>query len=134
MSHTDGHEQEVLAPLMSRTRRHDDTLVMITSDGMGQTDSRELRHKLLGTWLAIVEENGKLPGAICFYTDGVRLVCEGSPVLDRLRNLESQGVRLIVCKTCLDTFGLADEVAVGIVGGMGDIQAAQWMAEKVVTL
>lgn len=110
------------------------TLVMITGDGMGRSDSRELRHKLIDTWLSIVGENGKLPGAICFYTDGVRLVCEGSPVLDRLRTLESRGVHLIICKTCLEAYGLTDKVAVGIIGGMGDIIAAQWTADKVLTL
>ncbi len=119
---------------MTEETQRSNTLVMITADGMGRTDSAELRHKLITTWLTIVEENGKLPGAICFYTDGVRLVCEGSPVLERLRALESQGVHLIICKTCLEAFGLTDRVAVGIIGGMGDIVAAQWAATKVVTL
>ena len=64
----------------------------------------------------------------------MRLVCEGSPVLDRLRALEAKGVHLIICKTCLDMMGLADKVAVGVVGGMGDIVAAQWTADKVVSL
>lgn len=119
---------------MSQANRQENTLIMITGDGMGRSESRELRHKLIGTWLALVEENGKLPGAICFYTDGVRLVCEGSPVLDRLRSLESRGVHLIVCKTCLEAYDLADKLAVGVVGGMGDIFAAQWTADKVLTL
>jgi hypothetical protein len=41
---------------------------------------------------------------------------------------------LIVCKTCLEYFGLLEKVRVGIVGGMGDIIAAQWLADKVVTI
>lgn len=108
--------------------------VIVNGDGMGHTESNELRHLLLEKWLILVEENGQLPGAICFYANGVRMVCAGSPVLERLRSLESKGVHLIVCKTCLDTLGVADEMAVGIVGGMGDIIAAQWTAEKVLTL
>lgn len=107
--------------------------VMITRDGMGSADP-ELQHKLMKTWLNVVDANGKPPGALCFYTDGVKLVVEGSPVLEELRKLEGEGSRLIVCKTCLDHFGLADRVAVGVVGGMGDIVAAQWAAERVVTL
>jgi sulfur relay (sulfurtransferase) complex TusBCD TusD component (DsrE family) len=108
--------------------------VMITGDGMGRSESDELRRGLVGTWLTLVRQNGKLPGAICFYTDGVRLVCDGSPVLEQLAALEASGVHLIVCKTCLDAYGLADQVAVGVVGGMGDIVAAQWTADKVLTL
>jgi sulfur relay (sulfurtransferase) complex TusBCD TusD component (DsrE family) len=109
-------------------------LVMVTGDGMGQSDSRELRHGLFGKWLALVRENGRLPGAICFYTDGVRLVCNDSPFVEQLRALQEAGVHLVICKTCLDTYGLTDQVAVGVVGGMGDIIAAQWKAEKIVTL
>ena len=62
------------------------------------------------------------------------MAVEGSPVLDLLRTLEAKGVRLILCSTCLQYFGLTDKVAVGIVGGMGDILLAQWMASKVITL
>jgi sulfur relay (sulfurtransferase) complex TusBCD TusD component (DsrE family) len=107
--------------------------VMITRSGMGSADA-ELEHKLMRTWLKVIAENGQLPGALCFYTDGVKLAVEGSPVLEELRRLEAAGVHLILCKTCLDHFGLADQVAVGIVGGMGDIVAAQLDAAKVITL
>ena len=109
------------------------TLVMITRDGMGQAEP-ELGHKLMRTWLTLVKENGMLPGALCFYTRGVHLVAEGSPVLDLLQAFEEEGVRLIVCSTCLDYYELKDKVRVGIVGGMTDILAAQWKAEKVITL
>jgi intracellular sulfur oxidation DsrE/DsrF family protein len=68
------------------------------------------------------------------HADGVKLVCEGSPVIERLRLLESKGVRLIVCSTCLNYFHLAEKVQVGIVGGMGDILEAQANAEKAITL
>lgn len=110
-----------------------DALLMVTHDGMGHAGP-ELGRKLLAKYLELLEENGTLPGAIAFYTEGVRLVCEGSSVLDRLRSLEAKGVRLLSCKTCLDAFGLTDRVRAGVVGGMGDIQAAQVMASKVVTL
>ncbi len=113
--------------------KSDSTAVLVTRDGMGSADET-LQNKLFSTWLKLVLENDSLPGAVCFYTEGVRLVVEGSPVLAELRELESRGVHLIICKTCLDHFGLGDKVRVGLVGGMGDIVAAQWTAEKVVTL
>ena len=110
-----------------------DTLVTITRAGMGHADP-DLQVKLLDVWLKLTLENGTLPGAIACYTDGVRMACEGSPVIDDLKALESQGVHVILCKTCLDSFGLANDVAVGVVGGMGDILAAQVKATKVVAL
>jgi intracellular sulfur oxidation DsrE/DsrF family protein len=71
---------------------------------------------------------------IAFYTEGVRLVVEGSPVLDQLKDLESKGVRLVICSTCLNYFGLTEKVKVGIVGSMADILEGQLRAEKVITL
>jgi hypothetical protein len=39
-----------------------------------------------------------------------------------------------LCSTCLNYFNLADQVQVGIVGGMTDILEAQRRAEKVISL
>lgn len=109
------------------------TVIMLNNDGMG-TGDRELRHRLIRTYLTLLQENNQLPAAICFYTDGVRLATAGSPVLDLLQFIESKGTRLILCSTCLNHLGLADQVQVGIVGGMGDILEAQMRADKVITL
>ena len=109
------------------------TLIQVTRDGMGQAEG-PLRKKLIRTYFRLLDENGILPGAICFYADGVKLVIEGSHVLDVLASLESRGVHLIICNTCLEYFGLSEQVRVGIVGGMTDIISAQWKADKVVTL
>ena len=42
------------------------------------------RRKFLG----LIDDARMLPDAICFYADGVKLVCEGSPVLAELDALE----------------------------------------------
>ncbi|HEY4691832.1 MAG TPA: DsrE family protein, partial [Bellilinea sp.] len=64
----------------------------------------------------------------------VKLAVAGSPVLETLMSLEAKGVHLILCSTCLNYFNLADQVQVGIVGGMPDIIEAQRKAAKVITL
>lgn len=110
-----------------------DTIIQITNNGMGKADET-LQQKLVGKYLELIQLNDSLPNAICFYTDGVKLVVEGSPVLEQLKSLEEKGVRLIVCSTCLEYFNLIDKVKVGIVGGMTDIIEAQVKAEKVITL
>jgi intracellular sulfur oxidation DsrE/DsrF family protein len=109
------------------------TVVLITNNGLGKSDEK-LQHMLAQTYFRLIHEHDLLPAAICFYTEGVRLVVEGSPVLDTLAALEAKGVRLIVCSTCLNYLGLNDMLRVGIVGGMTDILEAQWKAEKVITL
>jgi hypothetical protein len=109
------------------------TVILITRDGMGSADA-DLQHKLLNTYLGLLLENGSLPEALCFYTDGVKLVVEGSPLLERLALIEQKGVRLIACSTCLSYFGWTEKVRVGIIGGMPDIIEAQRKAGKVITL
>ena len=89
---------------------------------------------VMDTYLRLLMENDTLPRAICFYTDGVKLVIEGSPLLERLSQIEQKGVRLIICSTCLDFFKITDKVRVGVVGGMPDIIEAQVSAKKVITL
>lgn len=110
-----------------------DTVILVTNNGMGNADEK-LRELLFNKYVELLAQNENLPVALCFYTEGVKLVCEGSPVLDQLRVLESKGVRLIICSTCLNYFELTGKVQVGIVGGMGDILEAQWKAEKVITI
>jgi sulfur relay (sulfurtransferase) complex TusBCD TusD component (DsrE family) len=105
-----------------------------TSYGMGQTENTELKLKLTKKFLTLIAEADPLPAQICFYTDGVKLCVSGSPVLDELHVLANKGVELVLCSTCLETLGLSDQVAVGIVGGMGDIITALTNADNVVTL
>ena len=75
-----------------------------------------------------------LLGAICFYTEGVKLVVEGSPVLEQLQSLADRGVALLICQTCLNYYGLLEKVQVGTIGGMPAIVAAPWAATKVITI
>ncbi len=110
-----------------------DTVILITRYGMGHADEK-LQLTLIGKYLELLTQLPALPSAICFYTEGVKLVCEGSPVLEPLRRLETLGVQLVICSTCLDYFQLSGKVRVGIVGGMGDILEAQANAAKVITL
>jgi intracellular sulfur oxidation DsrE/DsrF family protein len=109
-------------------------VVVFKTDGMGITDQQPLKEKLAKTFLTLTNQMDLLPEVICFYTDGVKLACEGSPVLNELATLEESGVRLILCQTCLNEFGLGDQVRVGIVGGMGDIITALWQADKVIMI
>jgi hypothetical protein len=110
-----------------------ETVLLVTRNGMGEAEPA-LQQKLITTYLKLLDENNLLPAAICFYANGVRLVVDGSPVIDSLKSLEAKGVRLVLCSTCLGYYNLADQVQVGIVGGMTDILEAQRRADKVITL
>ena len=109
-----------------------DTLILCARFGMGDAPA-ELQEKLAATFFTLVNQAAP-PGVVAFYGEGVKLTCEGSPVLDQLRALSEKGAWLVVCQTCLDFFGLRDKVRVGIVGGMGDIIAAMSGADKVISI
>lgn len=109
------------------------TVIMVNNNGMGKA-SEKLQQTLFAKYIELIGQNGELPAAFRFHTDGVKLVCEGSPALEKFHEMEMQGVRLIDCPTHLNYFNLHDKVQTGIVDGMGDIIEAQVKAEKVITL
>ena len=110
-----------------------DFVLLLTRQGMGN-GPQDLQLQLLGKYLQILLENGELPAAICFYTDGVKLVTEDSTLVDIFHSLEQKGVRLIACSTCLSYFGLMGSLKAGIAGSMADIVDAQLKAQKVISL
>lgn len=113
--------------------KSEQVVVVFNNNGMGQAEPA-LGQKLAATFLNMLDLDDRLPATICFYAEGVKLAVTGSPVLEELASLQAKGVALIVCTTCLNHFGLVDELKVGTAGGMKDIVAAQWSADKVITL
>ncbi len=72
-----------------------DTVIVFTRNGMGEAPS-ELQGNLVVKFLTLLHENQQLPGKIVFYTDGVKLICRGSPAVDILKKIEAQGVELVI--------------------------------------
>ena len=111
----------------------DNTILVFTRNGLGEAPA-DLQQKLAAKFLQLNLDANTLPAKILFYTDGVKLACEGSPVINELKALKDRGVELVLCSTCLDYFGLRDKVQVGIVGGMPDIIEALGQAGKFISL
>lgn len=110
-----------------------DVTILITRAQMGQAEPA-LGEKLVASYLSLLELEDRLPARICFYAEGVRLVCEGSHVLEELLSLAGLGVELIACGTCLNHYGLTKSLRVGREGNMREIIAAQFEAAKVITI
>jgi sulfur relay (sulfurtransferase) complex TusBCD TusD component (DsrE family) len=109
------------------------TIFVVSRNGLGQAPE-DLQQILAVNFFGLSADSDLSPETVLFYADGVKLACEGSVVVESLRALEKKGTRLILCRTCLDYFGLIDKVAVGTVGKMTDIVAALEEATKVVTV
>jgi len=109
------------------------TVFLFTRNGMGDAPE-SLQQTLAVKFLSLAAQAEEKPAQVVFYAEGVKLVCEGSLVLEWLRILEAAGVELIICSTCLEYFGLTDKVRAGKIGGMPGILAALQEAEKVISL
>jgi selenium metabolism protein YedF len=85
---------------------------LIQGEGLGN-GNEQLGSMLMSNFLRLLGESEDKPQSIVFWNTGVRLACEGSSVLERLKNLEEQGVELLACTTCLEYFELTERLAVG---------------------
>ena len=94
-----------------------DTVVVIASDNMGE-GAEELGKTLLKAFVFALTQQDKLPKTVLFYNGGASLTCEGSPMLEDLKTLESEGVEIMTCGTCLNYYGLTEKLAVGSVTNM----------------
>ena len=84
---------------------------------MGQ-GSEELGRQLMKGFLYALTELDELPETILFYNGGAKLTTEGSDSLEDLKLLETQGVEILTCGTCLNHYGIGEKLAVGAVTNM----------------
>ncbi|HSR30689.1 MAG TPA: sulfurtransferase-like selenium metabolism protein YedF [Anaerolineae bacterium] len=108
-------------------------VLVVSSDIMGRGEA-ELGSILVRGFFHTLGEVEPLPQTIIFFNTGVKLACEGSQILDDLCALESEGIEMLVCGTCLGYLELKGDLAVGQVSNMYDIAETMLRAGKVVNL
>jgi selenium metabolism protein YedF len=87
-------------------------MFLIQSEGLGRGDD-QLGLMLMANFLRLLGNSQEKPASLVFWNAGVKLTCEGSPVLAHLKKLEEQGVEILACTTCLEYFDLVDKLKVG---------------------
>jgi selenium metabolism protein YedF len=105
----------VRAPVQSPSNN---PYVILFRNNMMGNGPEELGTILIKAFINTIKEISPLPGAIVFYTNGVLLTIEGSPVLEPLQELERMGIKLLVCGTCADYFKIKVTVRVGTISNM----------------
>ena len=106
--------------------------LLLTRDKIG--DNEELGGLLVEGFINTLHEAANLPKIIIFMNSGVRLTTAGSHVLESLRVLESKGVTIKSCGTCLDYYGLKDKLSVGIITNMYETAETITAGSRVVTI
>ena len=95
-------------------------LVVLSANVMGGGDEK-LGTSLMKAFVFALTRQDYLPETILCYNTGAYLTCEGADTLEDLKLLESEGVTILTCGTCLDFYGLKEKLAVGGVTNMYDI-------------
>ena len=108
-------------------------VLVVPSEFMGRGNA-ELGQILIRGFFHTLSEVEPLPNVVIFFNSGVRMVAEGSPVLEDLQALCDQGVEILACGTCLGYYELRGQVAVGEVSNMYTIAETLLAAGRVVTL
>ncbi len=109
-------------------------VVFIGSDIVGRGEDYQLGTLLMQKFLHTIGGHRTKPEAVLLMNNGVKLVIDDSPSFGELKQLESQGVEILACGTCLSRFQLTEKVAVGQVSNMADITDAMLRADKVISV
>lgn len=108
-------------------------LVFLGKDTMGEGDFT-LGRNLVRMFLYTLEKGEALPTTIVLMNSGIKLAVEDDQCITTLEALVGKGVQVLVCGTCLDYYGLLDELKVGTVGNMYDITQSFLKAKKMITV
>ena len=120
--------EEVVCAVDSRRKG---MLVVLSGNVMGTGDAK-LGTSLMKAFVFALTKQDQLPDTILCYNTGAYLTCEGADTLEDLKLLESEGVTILTCGTCLDFYGLKEKLAVGGVTNMYDIVERMEKAAQII--
>ena len=97
-----------------------DKVVFIKSNLLGAGDE-ELGDILIRGFISTLLDIEPRPAKIIFMNSGVKLPCQNEEVINSLKKLEKNNVEVLSCGTCLDYYGLKEELQVGDISNMYEI-------------
>jgi len=108
------------------------SVVYLNSDVMGLGDDA-LGARLLGVFLDTLAHFAPRVSHLILVNAGVKLACTGSSVLEQLQALASTDIEVLSCGTCLNHFGLTEQLQVGKVSNMMEIIEVQTRAQRLIS-
>lgn len=110
-----------------------DWAVFVGRDIIGSGD-RELGGNLMRMYFYTLAQGEDIPAAVLFMNAGVKLPAGDEQVTEHLKALQEKGTKVLVCGTCLNFYGLSDQLQTGMVSNMYDIVTEMGLHGKVITL
>lgn len=109
-----------------------DFVVFIGKNSIGE-GSKELGENLMRMFLYTLTESEELPTHVLLMNGGVKLAVEDEQAIEHLKALKEKGIEIMVCGTCLNYFGIAEQLKIGTVSNMFDIAGKMLEAGKVIS-
>ena len=125
--------EQVQSPPEKQSDELKKIMVMCATDRIGFGDD-ELGLALMVNFLRTLKEMGDELWRLVFVNNGVKLTIDGSEVLADLKEYEKEGLKILVCGTCLNHFNLLERKRVGETTNMLDIVTAMQLADKVINI
>ncbi|MBP2097945.1 sulfurtransferase-like selenium metabolism protein YedF [Enterococcus rivorum] len=98
--------------------------------GEGAPDLGEM---LLKSYIYSLTELDTPPEHLLFFNSGAYLTSQGSDVIKDLKTLSEKGTMISTCGTCLDFYGIQQDLAIGEITNMYGISEIIAQANKVMT-
>jgi selenium metabolism protein YedF len=119
-------EQTCTSPAMTKK-----LLVYIDGETMGR-GNEELGRILMVAFLRTLKDLEPTPWRLILINAGVKLISRGSEYIDILKEIESLGVEILSCGTCLDYFKLKETIGAGRISNMFEILSSFSEATNVI--
>ncbi len=94
-------------------------VILITSDQFGSGDAA-LGEGVLETFCVLLKQREELPVAIFCMNRGVFAMTKKSFASVHLAEMAAAGVNVVACRTCVEHYGVTEELTSGTIGSMAD--------------
>lgn len=125
-------QEELLACAVTETATQHKHVVYIGNAYMGSGDNA-LGEKLIRGFLQTLIDCNPLPWRMIFINSGVKLTTVDDAAVDAVSMLEQKGVEVLSCGTCLQHFGLEEQLKVGKATNMFEVIESLNSATKVIS-
>lgn len=107
-------------------------LLKDTRLGTVSPDDKEFGQTMMAKFLHNLESKHERIETIVCYTEGVKNALKGSDTALSLQVLQDLGVKILLCQTCLDHYGIKAENVVGTLSNMAEIVDTMTSADNII--
>ncbi|MFH0959721.1 MAG: sulfurtransferase-like selenium metabolism protein YedF [Pseudomonadota bacterium] len=124
-------EELIPCPLPGSANILSKNVVYIGSNTMGRGDEG-LGAQLMRGFLRTIIDSAPLPWRLIFINSGVKLTSVDIEAVEALHVLEDKGVEILSCGTCLEKFGLVNQIQAGRITNMFEVVETLNTSAKVI--